>query len=168
MTSQTNWKRTTLLSLQAMNFISFRSIGSSLTYLPPHITRLNVKGYSTLKMVNSLFKKALKDNKDPWSALLDQRNTPIESLESNPTQSLMFRRIRIVLPTASDQLYPKIRENATSKLKLKGRRPTSTTIVPSAPYQKFRLGKRSESHLFRGIKLSRCVTVLWCNKTCSM
>ena len=72
-----------------------------------------------MKVVKSLFRKALKDNKDPWLALLDQRNTPTESLESSPAQRLMSRRTRTLLPTASNLLYPKIPENVNAKLKLK-------------------------------------------------
>ena len=53
MTFRKNWKQTTLLSLQIMNFITFRSIGSSPTYLPSRITRLDGKGESAVKFVQS-------------------------------------------------------------------------------------------------------------------
>ena len=63
--------------------------------------------------------KAVKDNKDPWLALLDQRNTPTESLGSSPVQRLMSRRTRTLLPTATNLLYPKVPENVDQLLKLK-------------------------------------------------
>ena len=67
------------------------------------------------QIVKSLFRKALKDNKDPWLALLDQRNTPTESLESSPTHRLISRRTRTLLPIASNLLCPKIPENVKAK-----------------------------------------------------
>ncbi|PFX28376.1 Retrovirus-related Pol polyprotein from transposon 17.6 [Stylophora pistillata] len=79
----------------------------------------NGKAESAVKIVKSLFRKALKDSKDPWLALLDQRNTPTESMESSPEQRLMSKRIRSLLPTASNLLFPKIPENVNAKLKLK-------------------------------------------------
>ena len=85
----------------------------------PHHHRANGKVESAVKVVKSLIKKALKDNKDPWLALLDQRNTPTESLGTSPAQRLMSRRTRTLLPTATNLLYPKVLENVTEKLKLR-------------------------------------------------
>ena len=70
----------------------------------PHHHRSNEKAESAVKIVKSLFRKALKDNKDPWLALLDQRNTPTEFLESSPAKRLMSRRTRTLLPTTSSLL----------------------------------------------------------------
>ena len=70
----------------------------------PHHHRSNEKAESAVKIVKSLFRKALKDNKDPWLALLDQCNTPTEFLESSPAQRLMSRRTRTLLPTTSSLL----------------------------------------------------------------
>ena len=50
----------------------------------PHHQKSNRKVEAAVKHAKSLFKKALRDNKDPWLALLDQRNTPTESLGSSP------------------------------------------------------------------------------------
>ena len=50
----------------------------------PHHHKSNDKVEAAVKVAKSLFKKALKDNKDPWLALLDQRNTPAELLGSSP------------------------------------------------------------------------------------
>ena len=72
-----------------------------------------------IKIAKSLIKTALKDNKDPWLALLDQRNIPIESLGTSPAQRLMSCRTRTLLPTATNLLYPKVPGNVTEKLKLR-------------------------------------------------
>ena len=42
---------------------------------PPH-HKSNGKVESAVKVAKSLLKKALRDDKDPWLAMLDQRNTP--------------------------------------------------------------------------------------------
>lgn len=85
----------------------------------PHHPKSNGKAESAVKVVKSLFRKALKDNKDPWLALMDQRNTPTEFMESSPAQRLMSRCTRTLLPTASNLLLPKIPESVNAKLKLK-------------------------------------------------
>jgi len=41
-----------------------------------HHHKSNGKVESAVKIAKSLLKNSLKDNKDPWWALLDQRNTP--------------------------------------------------------------------------------------------
>ena len=76
---------------------------------------------SAVKVAKSLIKKVLKDNKDPWLAILDQRNMPTESLGSSPAQRLMSRHTRTLLPTVTNLhvLYPKVPEKVTEKLKLK-------------------------------------------------
>ena len=71
-----------------------------------------------MKIAKSLIKKLLKDNKDPWLALLDQRNTPTESIGTSPAQRLMSRRTRALLLTAINPLYSKVPESVTEKLKL--------------------------------------------------
>ena len=85
----------------------------------PHHHRSNGKVESAVKVATSLLKKALKDNKDPWLAMLDERNTPTESLGLSPAQQLMCRRTRTRLPTATSLLNPKFPESVTEKLKLK-------------------------------------------------
>ena len=74
---------------------------------------------SVVKVAKSLLKKALRDDKDPWLAMLDQRNTPTESLGTSPAQRLMSRRTKMLLPTATNLLYPRVPENVGEKLKLK-------------------------------------------------
>ena len=85
----------------------------------PHHHKANGKVESAVKTAKSLIKKTLKDNRDPWLALLDQRNTPTESIGTSPAQTLMSRRTRTLLLTATNLLYPKVPESVTEKLKLK-------------------------------------------------
>ena len=52
---------------------------------------------------------------DVWKAILDWRNTPTENMSSSPVQSLMSRRTRTLLPTASQLLKPKVEEGVRSR-----------------------------------------------------
>ncbi|KAK3710878.1 hypothetical protein QZH41_014864 [Actinostola sp. cb2023] len=85
----------------------------------PLYPKSNGKAESSVKVTKRLFKKALRDDKDPWLALLDQRNTPTEGLGSSPAQRLMSRRTKGLLPTASTLLHPKVVEGVKEKIKLK-------------------------------------------------
>ena len=92
----------------------FKHVTSS----PTH-AKSNGKAESAVKVVKKMFKKAHRDSKDPWLALLDQRNTPTQGVGSSPAQRLMSRRTRTLLPIAANLLYPKVEERVTKMLKLK-------------------------------------------------
>ena len=85
----------------------------------PLYPKSNGKAESSVKVAKNLFKKALKDGKDPWLALLNQRNTPTEGLGCSPAQRLMSRRTRGLLPTATTLLKPKVEEGVRDKIKLR-------------------------------------------------
>ena len=85
----------------------------------PHHPKSNGKAESSVKAVKQLFKKAERDGKDPWLALLDYRNTPTEGINASPAQRLMSRRTRTLLPTASSLLRPEVCTQSTEKLELK-------------------------------------------------
>ena len=89
-----------------------------MTSSPTH-AKSNGKAESAVKVVKKIFKKAHRDNKDPWLALLDQRNTPTQGVGSSPAQRLMSRRTRTLLPISANLLYPKVEEGVTKKLKVK-------------------------------------------------
>ena len=67
---------------------------------PPKHAKSNGKAESAVKVAKKIFKKAHRDNKDPWLALLDQRNTPTQGVNSSPVQRLMSRRTRTLLPVS--------------------------------------------------------------------
>ena len=85
----------------------------------PYHPRSNSKVESTVKIAKGLFKKALRSGQDPWLALLDHRNTPVEGLESSPTQRLMSRRTRMQVPRATSLLYPRVISGVEEKIKRK-------------------------------------------------
>ena len=55
----------------------------------------------------NLLKKAQEDQKDPYLALLDFRNTPMNEQVGSPAQQLMGRRTKTLLPTSANLLEPK-------------------------------------------------------------
>ena len=85
----------------------------------PRYPKSNGKAESAVKVVKNLFKKALKDDKGPWLALLDYRNIPTERLNSSTTQRLMSSRTRTLLLTATTLLRPKFIEGVDGKIKQK-------------------------------------------------
>ena len=90
----------------------FKHVTSS----PSHV-KSNGKAESAVKVAK--FKKAHRDNKDPWLALLDQRNTPTQGVNSSPVQRLKSRRTRTLLPVSANLLYPRVEEGVKEKLKAK-------------------------------------------------
>ena len=102
----------------------------------PHHHKANGKVESAVKTAKSLIKKTLKDNRDPWLALLDQRNTPTESIGTSPAQRLMSRRTRTLVLTATNLLYHKVPESVTEKLNLKRQKAKWYMIDRPAFYQK--------------------------------
>ena len=92
----------------------FKHVTSSTRY-----PKSNGKAESAVKVAKNLLKKAIKDGKDPWSALLNYRNTPTEGMKSNPTQRLASRRTRTLLPMATSLLHPKVVEGVEDQIKQK-------------------------------------------------
>ena len=71
----------------------------------PYHLQSNGKAERTVQTV--LLKKAQEDQKDPYLALLDFRNTPMNEQVGSPTQQLMGRRTKTLLPTSANLLEPK-------------------------------------------------------------
>lgn len=60
-----------------------------------------------MQTIKSLLTRAKKDKRDPYLALLEYRNTPIDGVGS-PAQLLMSRRLKSIIPTTSAQLQPQV------------------------------------------------------------
>ena len=50
----------------------------------PRHAKSNGKAESAVEVAKKIFKKAHRDNKDPWLTLLGQRNTPTQGVNSSP------------------------------------------------------------------------------------
>ena len=100
--------------VQFANEGELRHVSSS-----PHHQKANGKAESAVKIAKNLFKKALRDNRDPWLALLDFCNTPTQGMQTSPVQRLMSRRTKTLVPIATSLLKPEVADGVTEKIELK-------------------------------------------------
>lgn len=120
-----HWIPDVLVSDNGPQYVSNEFAGFARDWEFKHVTsspyhpKSNGKAESAAKIVKSLLKKAIKDRKDPWLALLDYRNTPTQGMQSSPVQRLMSRRTKTLVPIATNLLYPKVAEGVTTKIQLK-------------------------------------------------
>jgi len=77
----------------------------NVTSSPVH-AQANGKAESAVKSAKIMLKKAKEAGRDPYLALLDVRNTPLQNIGSNPVQLQMSRRSRSTLPMVKRLLQP--------------------------------------------------------------
>ncbi len=77
------------------------------TTTSPHYPQSNGIGEKTVQTAKCMLDKAKAENKDPYHSLLEYCNTPVDNLKS-PTQLLMSRRLRLILPATAEQLQPQV------------------------------------------------------------
>ena len=82
----------------------------------PRFPQSNGQAERTVQTVKNLIRKA----EDPFRALLDYRNTPIDGLEMSPAQMFLGRRLKTDLPTTT----PLLEQTKTNKAELKLRMQT--------------------------------------------
>ena len=107
----------------------------------PHHHKSNGKAESAVKVTKSLFKKALRDGRDPWLALLEYRNTPVETIGSSPAQRLMSRRTKTLMPTASTLLRPQVVSGVEKKIELKRQKAKSYHDRSAQPLPELEVGQ---------------------------
>ena len=73
---------------------SFHHITSS-----PYYPASNGKAESAVKTAKSLILKAQEEGRDPWQAILAYRNTLTQGMSPTPTERMMGRNARTLLPT---------------------------------------------------------------------
>ena len=73
----------------------------------PHYPQSNGMAEKAVQTAKNLIKKAIADNKDPYLALLEHRNTLLSDQLGSPVQRLMGRRTRTLIPTSEKLLIPK-------------------------------------------------------------
>ncbi len=88
----------------------------------PAYPQSNGKAEQAVKMAKQLMRKAKQAKTDPCLAILDFRNTPSQGMQSSPSQRLMSRRTKTLLPTTPTLLTPKTEENVVNELKASKKR----------------------------------------------
>ena len=86
----------------------------------PYHSQSNGLAEKSVQTIKSILDKSQAERKDPYLALLEHRNTPIDGIGS-PAQISMSRRLRSVIPTTPDQLKPKLIDPEDIKQKLKAK-----------------------------------------------
>ena len=89
------------------------------TSAPGH-PNANGKAESGVKAAKQMMEKCKRSNTDPFMALLEIRNTPTQGVGSSPSQRLINRRTRTLLPMTHNLLRPRGElEHECDKLKVK-------------------------------------------------
>ena len=86
------------------------------TSSPGH-AQSNGQAERTVQTVKNMLKKAQSGNGDPYIALLEYRNTPLEGIGLSPAQLLMGRRLKSKLPASTTLLTPENRAQVQDNLK---------------------------------------------------
>jgi hypothetical protein len=79
----------------------------------PYHSKSNGKAESAVKIAKAIVKKAAKEGKDMWQALLEWRSTPTPGMDSSPAQRLMSRRTRSFLPCKDTHYRPHVVDAVT-------------------------------------------------------
>ena len=88
----------------------------------PHYPKSNGKAENAVRSAKGLTKRAKKDETEGYLVFLAYRNTPTQGLDTTPTQRLMSRRTKTLLPTTPVLLQPEVAEHQHSKLLANQRR----------------------------------------------
>uniref|UniRef100_A0A803JAA2 Integrase catalytic domain-containing protein n=1 Tax=Xenopus tropicalis TaxID=8364 RepID=A0A803JAA2_XENTR len=86
----------------------------------PNYPQSNGQIEKTVQTVKHLLSKAKQSGGDPYIAILEYRNTPIDGIGS-PAQLLMSRRLRSTLPMTHKQLLPQIIPSALMRTRLQNK-----------------------------------------------
>lgn len=73
----------------------------------PNCAQSNGKAENAVKVIKRLINKSVADQKDPYLALLDLRNTPSQDIGYSAVQRIFGRRTKTLLPVSEDMLKPR-------------------------------------------------------------
>ncbi len=82
----------------------------------PGFPQSNGQSERTVETVKNLLKKAQESQRDPYTALLEYRNAPLDGVKP-PAQLLMGRRLKTKLPTSAKLLRPQLYRNVHKSIK---------------------------------------------------
>ena len=91
-----------------------------ITSSPGH-SQSNGKAEAAVKSAKSLITKCMRDGSDQYMALLELRNTPMQTVNMSPAQIMFSRRIRTSIPTSAQLLsksQPEVRAAIDKRVEL--------------------------------------------------
>lgn len=88
----------------------------------PGFPQSNGQSERAIQSVKNLLKKARVCQGDPYLALLDYRNAPLDGVKLSPAQLLLGRRLKTKLPTSANLLKPELHRGVHKQLKKRQRK----------------------------------------------
>ncbi|XDV38013.1 hypothetical protein PO909_007505 [Leuciscus waleckii] len=82
----------------------------------PGFPQSNGQAERAVQTIKNLLKKAQDTNRDPYIALLEYRNTPLNGIGLSPAQLLMGRRLKSKIPVSKKLLMPKVFRQVRNRL----------------------------------------------------
>lgn len=82
----------------------------------PEFPQSNGQAERAIQTVKNLLKKAQESIRDPYIALLEYRNTPLDGVGYSPAQLLMGRRLKTKIPVSRNLLKPRVYRHVRSRL----------------------------------------------------
>jgi transposase InsO family protein len=87
----------------------------------PGYPQSNGQAERTVQTVKHLLQKAAESGRDPYLALLEYRNAPLEGVGHSPAQLLMSRRLKTKLPASATLLKPVAQDTTDIQQRIKDR-----------------------------------------------
>jgi hypothetical protein len=110
----------------------------------PHYPQSNGRAEKAVQTVKNIIKKASDDKSDHYLALLEYRNMPINDQLGSPTQRLMGRRTKTLVPTTESLLLPKMIKSSLVQKEMKEQKMKQKYYYDqhSHPLQKLNVGDK--------------------------
>ena len=102
-----------------------KSYGFVHTTSSPHFPQANGEAERAVQTIKNLLKKA----QDPYKALLNYPNTPLDGIKLSPAQLLMGRRLKSSLPIKADLLKPQQTQEIQQHFQKKKERERSSIMT---------------------------------------
>lgn len=83
----------------------------------PGFPQSNGQSERAIQTIKNMLKKAQESQSDPYIALLEYRNAPLDGVKLSPAQLLMGRRLKTRLPTSAQLLKPQLYNNVQERIK---------------------------------------------------
>ncbi|XP_064622352.1 uncharacterized protein K02A2.6-like [Lineus longissimus] len=77
-------------------------------FISPGNSKANGAVEAAVKVAQKLLTKSKAAKENPYLGLLNIRNTPTEGLQSSPSQRLLGRRTKTLIPSTQDRLLPRL------------------------------------------------------------